>query len=215
MSGRTCGVSSKIPERSSSASRSTSQGLGRGKDLEERHASLTRRLAAKQEEKSKYVKLYAQGHLDEEELEVHMADLKNQVANLKLLVSSVESDLAARDEGRMVARTTEAYLVALRKNLAEVEQDTEEAFESRRQLATLLVEKIVVGRNEEGQTKVDVTYRFGPPEVAVGEDSVDGVQNSEEFAKAHARGGTQGLLRGHPKMSSYEVAVQRVGSGGN
>ena len=37
---------------------------------------------------------------------------------------------------------------------------------------------------------------------------------SEEFAKAHARGGTQGLLRGHPKMSSYEVAVQRVGSGG-
>jgi hypothetical protein len=56
-----------------------------------------------------------------------LADLKNQVANLKLLVSSVESDLAARDEGRMVARTTEAYLVALRKNLAEVERDTEEA----------------------------------------------------------------------------------------
>jgi heme-degrading monooxygenase HmoA len=40
------------------------------------------------------------------------------------------------------------------------------------------------------------------------------VQN-EEFAKAHARGGTQGLLRGHQKMSSYEVAVQRVGSGGD
>lgn len=38
---------------------------------------------------------------------------------------------------------------------------------------------------------------------------------SEEFARAHARGGTQGLLRGHPKMSSYEVAVQRVGSGGD
>ena len=36
---------------------------------------------------------------------------------------------------------------------------------------------------------------------------------SEEFAKAHARGGTAGLLRGHPKMSSYEVAVRR-GSGG-
>jgi site-specific DNA recombinase len=186
-----------------------------GNDLEERRTSLTRRLTAKQEEKSKYVKLYAQGHLDEEELEMYMADLKNQVDNLKLLVSSVESDLAARDEGRMVARTTEAYLVALRKNLAEVEQDTEEAFESRRELATLLVEKIVVGRNAEGQTKVDVTYRFGPPEVAVGEDSAHSVPNSEEFAKAHARGGTQGLLRGHPKMSSYEVAVQRDGSGGN
>ena len=37
---------------------------------------------------------------------------------------------------------------------------------------------------------------------------------SEEFAKAHARGGTQGLLRGHPRMSTYEVAVRReVGSG--
>ncbi len=37
---------------------------------------------------------------------------------------------------------------------------------------------------------------------------------SEDFVKTHAGGGTQGLLRGHPKMSSYEVAVQRVGSGG-
>jgi heme oxygenase (staphylobilin-producing) len=36
---------------------------------------------------------------------------------------------------------------------------------------------------------------------------------SEEFARAHARGGTKGLLRGHPKMTSYEVAVQRDGSG--
>jgi len=40
-------------------------------DLEERHACLARRLAAKQTEKGRYVKLYAQGHLDEEELEVH------------------------------------------------------------------------------------------------------------------------------------------------
>lgn len=36
---------------------------------------------------------------------------------------------------------------------------------------------------------------------------------SEEFARAHARGGTEGLLTGHPKMSSYEIAVQR-GAGG-
>jgi hypothetical protein len=72
-----------------------------------------------------------------------------------------------------------------------------------------------VGRDEEGRTKVDITYRFRPPEVAVGEDSAHRVPNTEEFAKAHARGGTQGLLRGLPKMSSYEVAVQLVGSGGN
>ncbi len=58
-------------------------------DLLDRHTSLTKRLAAKQAEKSRYVKLYAQGHMDEEELEVYLTDLKNQVENLKLLISSV------------------------------------------------------------------------------------------------------------------------------
>src|SRR5215212_4735253 len=61
-------------------------------DLEERHASLARRLAAKETEKGRYVKLFAQGYLDEEELEVHLVDLKNQVENLKLLIDSVEAD---------------------------------------------------------------------------------------------------------------------------
>ena len=32
---------------------------------------------------------------------------------------------------------------------------------------------------------------------------------SEAFARAHGSGGGEGLLRGHPKMSSYEVAVRR------
>jgi hypothetical protein len=80
----------------------------------------------------------------------------------------------------MVARTTEAWLLTLRKNLAEVERDTEEAFESRRELARLLVEKTIVGCDEEGRTKVDITYRFRPPEVAVGEDSAHRVPNTEE-----------------------------------
>lgn len=44
-------------------------------------------------------------------------------------------------------------------------------------------------------------------------EAFDAWVGSEEFAKAHSRGGTQELLRGHPKMSSYEVAVQR-GAGG-
>ena len=81
----------------------------------------------------------------------------------------------------MVARTTEAWLLTLRKNLAEVERDTEDAFESRRELAKLLVEKIVVGRDQEDRTRVDITYRFGPPEATVGEESEHRVQNSEEF----------------------------------
>ena len=32
---------------------------------------------------------------------------------------------------------------------------------------------------------------------------------SEEFSRAHGRGGAGELLRGHPKMTSYEIAVER------
>lgn len=39
-------------------------------------------------------------------------------------------------------------------------------------------------------------------------DAFDAWVNSEEFGKAHGRGG-EGLLTGHPKMSLYEVAVER------
>ena len=153
----------------------------REEDLEERLTALTRRLAAKQEEKSRYVKLYAQGHVDEAELEVHLADLKNQVENLKLLISSVEADLAARHENRMAAQRTEAWLMTLQKNLAEVERDTDEALEKRRELTKLLVEKITVGSNGDGRAKVDITYRFGPPEAQLEAQSADSIQNTSEF----------------------------------
>jgi site-specific DNA recombinase len=175
-----------------------------GEDLDERHKSLTRHLAAKQTEKDRYVKLYAQGLIDDEELEVHLSDLKNQVDNLRMLIASVETDLAQKRESKMVAESAEAWLLTLRKNLAEVERDTEEAFAARRELTNLLVERIVIGRDEEGRTKADITYRFGPLDVA------DGVRNSEEFRRAHGRGGAGGLLTGHPRMSSYSVAVERA-----
>ena len=42
--------------------------------------------------------LYAQGLLDDGELEVHLADLENQVENLKTLIFSVEADLASRED---------------------------------------------------------------------------------------------------------------------
>ncbi len=135
----------------------------------------------------------------------------------ELLAAAVEADLAAKDEQALVARTTDAWLITLRENLAGMEQDTEEAFGAGRELAKLLVEGITVSRDEDSRPRVEIIYRSGPPEPgpgqAVGESALS-EQYSEEFAKAHARGGTQGLLRGHPKMSSYEVAVQRVGSGG-
>jgi hypothetical protein len=65
-----------------------------------------------------------------------------------------------------------------------------------------LVERIEVSRNREGRPKVVVTYRFGPPE------SADGGQNSEEFSRVHGQGG-EGLLRGHPQVRIYEIAVER------
>ncbi len=39
--------------------------------------------------------------------------------------------------------------------------------------------------------------------------SFDAWVRSDEFRMAHGRGGGGGLLRGHPKMTSYEVAVER------
>ena len=84
-------------------------------------------------------------------------------------------------------------MLALKNNLSEVEQDTEEAFEERPELTNLLVERIAISCSGEGRPKVDGTYRFGPP------DSADSVQDSEEFAKAHGRGGSEVCCGGTPR----------------
>lgn len=42
-------------------------------------------------------------------------------------------------------------------------------------------------------------------------EAFDAWVHSEEFAKAHGRGGGGDLLSGHPEMTSYEVAVERGG----
>ena len=91
--------------------------------------------------------------MDEDELEGYVTDLRNQVENPKLLIAA-ESDLAQKHEYNMAAESTEAWLLTLRKNLAEVEADTEEAFESRRELAKLSVQKVTVSHNEEGRPKI-------------------------------------------------------------
>ena len=41
-------------------------------------------------------------------------------------------------------------------------------------------------------------------------ESFESWVRSEEFRRAHGRGGAGGLLTGHPRMSSYSVAVERV-----
>ena len=46
-------------------------------ELSARRDDLAKRLAAKQSEKDRYVRLYAQGHISETELETYLTDLKN------------------------------------------------------------------------------------------------------------------------------------------
>lgn len=68
-------------------------------------------------------------------------------------------------------------MLSLRKNLVEVEQDTDEAFRKRRERVKLLIEKISAGRGEDGRLRVDISYRFSPPESLSSADGLDGVRD--------------------------------------
>ena len=122
-----------------------------------------KRLATAQGEKDKYVKLYAAGHLDEEELETHLLDLKNRISNLKMLIESAEADRAREEQDAAAAKSTAMWLTSLRGNLVALEEDTDEAWLGRRELVEQLVERITVSRTEDGRAKVHIAYRFAPP----------------------------------------------------
>lgn len=83
-------------------------GANDGGEFEARREDLTKRLAGRQAEKDRYERTYAQGHISEEELEVYLADLKNQTDNLRLLLASVEAELSQKREQAELADTTEA-----------------------------------------------------------------------------------------------------------
>jgi hypothetical protein len=155
-------------------------------ELKERLSNLQKRLASKQAERDRAMRLYMRGLISEEEADVLLADLKNQTENLRLLISSVESDLSGIEENKLTAMNTEAWLMSLRKKLSEVKQDTEEAYLHRRELVKLLVEKITADRDEDGRAKVDITYRFGSPEAPLEVDSLVGVQSSPKHRLANA-----------------------------
>ena len=59
------------------------------------------------------------------------------------------------------------------------------------------------GLNSEAGDEVLVITRWRDKE------SFDSWVHSEEFKKAHAQGGSGEFLRGHPRMSTYEVALER------
>jgi hypothetical protein len=82
---------------------------------------------------------------------------------LRLLLGSVEAELSQKRAHQGLTETAHAWLVVLRERIAEVEEDTGEAFRARRQLVKLLVQSITVGKNNEGCIEVRITYRFGPP----------------------------------------------------
>jgi hypothetical protein len=148
-------------------------------ELEARHADKTDRLAAAHKERDRWLHLYAQGHLEEHELESHLADLRVHLDSLKVPVSSVEEELEAQHEHARVAETAEAWLMSLRERVEEIEDDSLESYKVRRQLVQLLVERIVVGRDENGDTSVRITYRFGPHEPPGTEEPfVTGVNNA-------------------------------------
>ena len=110
------------------------------------------------------MKPYAQGSLDEDELEVHIADAKNRIANLKLLMESVETDIAHKQQDYIATREAAVWLASLRDRLEALEEDTEEAFLQRREVVKLLVERITISRSEAEQVKIDIMYKFRPPE---------------------------------------------------
>ena len=133
-------------------------------DLETRGKALAKRLAAKQAEKDRYVRAYAQGHISEEELDAYLADLKKQIGNVTVLLASVEAELSERRERTALTDTTQAWLLSLRRSLDEIEEATPEGFEKRKRLVGLLLESISLGKSQEGgRAEVRITYRFGPP----------------------------------------------------
>lgn len=65
----------------------------------------------------------------------------------------------------LAAQKVRAWLLTLGDRVEEVEEDTPEAHQKRRQLVKLLVSGVTAGWDADGRVDVRITYRFGPPEV--------------------------------------------------
>jgi site-specific DNA recombinase len=154
--------------------------------LEQRVEELEKRLVSKVSERERYARLFSKGLLDEgdEEALDHLLDLKNQVANLRRMLEAARAEQADSAAQRVIADTTEAYLMALRERADEIEEeDTPEAFLKRQRLVRLLVERITLRKSEIGKTTVAITYCFGPPksaEPALPEDYGE-LEQADEF----------------------------------
>jgi hypothetical protein len=187
---------------------------GANAEREALRADLTKRLASKHKERDRWLHLYAQGHISDAELETHLADLRAQLNNLKLLLESVEDELVAQRGHVEIAETAEAWLITLRERVEEIEEDSPDAYQKRRQLVKLLVERIVAGRDESGNTSVRITYRFGPPEPS-DEEAVfmDGVESGPaQLALKHSSKRSGGISRIPPIWKALALYTKTSGS---
>ncbi len=57
------------------------------------------------------------------------------------------------------------HLLSLRDRIEDVEHDPT----TKRELVRLLVSAVTIGRDDHGHARVDITYRFGPPEDGLAE----------------------------------------------
>ncbi len=164
---------------------------GASAELEQRIEELEKRLASKVSERERYARLFSKGLLDggDEEALEHLLDIKNQVANLRLLLEATQAEQADSAAERVIADTTEAYLLALRERADEIEEDTPEAFLKRQRLVRLLVERITLHKSDIGKTTVAITYRFGPPERTLLEDYGEFEQADEIFVGVEQNSG--------------------------
>jgi hypothetical protein len=133
--------------------------------LEQRIEELEKRLVSKVSERERYARLFSKRLLDEgdEEALDHLLVLKNQVANLRLMLEAARAEQADSAAQRVIADTAKAYLMALRERTDEIEDDTPEAFIKRQQLVRLLVDGIALGKDEDGKTLVEEPTASGRP----------------------------------------------------
>jgi hypothetical protein len=82
----------------------------------------------------------------------------------------------------------------------EVEGDSPEAYQKRRELVKLLMAGITAGKHEGGSLDVRITYRFGPSEPYREEEMfASGVENAPaQFALKHSSNRSGGISRTPP-----------------
>lgn len=140
-------------------------GAGKERELKKRRKGLEKRLAAKEAERDRYIRLYGTGRISEADLDSYVLETESTAENLRGLIETLDSEMSRRREDENLRTSTAAWLSVLSERISEVEEDTEEAFGARKEIVNLLVEGVYIGeRKKKGKPDIRVVYRFGVPE---------------------------------------------------